>query len=519
MAAANHSSSSVPFGCTYTASPLRVLTHAPLRDETALTPLRQPDTFQPPAAESNPDPSGPPLLDTGESSVLQTFFNDPDQFDNPAALSDSLTTTFMPPTDPKNPLDMSWLYQSQTLGHTPHAAFDAHDLFSARPHRPSSDHMTRHMSAAAATPVSNADNILPYIPAGAPEEVLTAASTLQNFFSSQAHGVAQTPRQQTQQHQPHYHMHHSFDTTSPPTMHQQPLSYTSPTTATQTMYGSTPYPAANGHYRGSLDSAVIHESAPNFTLPARNSFHGNPPIYRFGSDSNFNHNGYTGPLDGLENVQPHMAFARVFGGATLGITSAESSLPQSPDVSRHDQQHAATFQRYLDQSDDYEQKDVKPPKPKRRRKTKSAGAEDANLDSYDAPSPGFHNQSSPEPNNVSGADSPENFNDDMPAGSLKRRKSESAAQARANALARKNLTEEQKRENHIKSEQKRRNIIKEGYRDLNDLVPNLKQGGFSKSAVLTETVRELEGLQAGNAQMEQLLESLKAKAAVAKAGA
>lgn len=60
------------------------------------------------------------------------------------------------------------------------------------------------------------------------------------------------------------------------------------------------------------------------------------------------------------------------------------------------------------------------------------------------------------------------------------------------------MTEEQKRENHIKSEQKRRNIIKDGYKNLNDLVPNLKQGGFSKSATLTETVRELETLQAAN---------------------
>ncbi|KEQ69742.1 hypothetical protein M436DRAFT_25843, partial [Aureobasidium namibiae CBS 147.97] len=53
------------------------------------------------------------------------------------------------------------------------------------------------------------------------------------------------------------------------------------------------------------------------------------------------------------------------------------------------------------------------------------------------------------------------------------------------------LTEDQKRSNHIRSEQKRRNIIKQGYEDLNELVPNLKTGGFSKSAVLTETTRFL----------------------------
>ncbi|KAF2723974.1 hypothetical protein K431DRAFT_194513, partial [Polychaeton citri CBS 116435] len=51
---------------------------------------------------------------------------------------------------------------------------------------------------------------------------------------------------------------------------------------------------------------------------------------------------------------------------------------------------------------------------------------------------------------------------------------------------RQNLTEDQKRANHIQSEQKRRNIIKQGYDDLNGLVPSLAGGksGFSKSEIL-----------------------------------
>ncbi|KEQ60551.1 uncharacterized protein M437DRAFT_13513, partial [Aureobasidium melanogenum CBS 110374] len=60
----------------------------------------------------------------------------------------------------------------------------------------------------------------------------------------------------------------------------------------------------------------------------------------------------------------------------------------------------------------------------------------------------------------------------------------SGANSKLGNIARKNLTEDQKRSNHIRSEQKRRNIIKQGYEDLNELVPNLKTGGFSKSAVL-----------------------------------
>ncbi|KFY28345.1 hypothetical protein V493_02970, partial [Pseudogymnoascus sp. VKM F-4281 (FW-2241)] len=76
-------------------------------------------------------------------------------------------------------------------------------------------------------------------------------------------------------------------------------------------------------------------------------------------------------------------------------------------------------------------------------------------------------------------------------------------------MARENLTEDQKRENHIKSEQKRRTLIKEGFEDLNELVPELRGGGFSKSAVLVmaadwleELVRRNEGLRGVVAELE-----------------
>ncbi|KAI2642254.1 hypothetical protein GGS21DRAFT_501666 [Xylaria nigripes] len=49
---------------------------------------------------------------------------------------------------------------------------------------------------------------------------------------------------------------------------------------------------------------------------------------------------------------------------------------------------------------------------------------------------------------------------------------------------RENLTDAQKRENHIRSEQKRRGAIKEGFEDLTFIVPNLQNGGYSKSTML-----------------------------------
>lgn len=74
----------------------------------------------------------------------------------------------------------------------------------------------------------------------------------------------------------------------------------------------------------------------------------------------------------------------------------------------------------------------------------------------------------------------------------------------AQKLQRENLTEEQKRSNHILSEQKRRNLIKRGFEDLNELVPELRTGGQSRSGALTEAANFLEKLIEDNKTFQQL---------------
>ncbi|KAI0900455.1 hypothetical protein F4806DRAFT_491345 [Annulohypoxylon nitens] len=74
----------------------------------------------------------------------------------------------------------------------------------------------------------------------------------------------------------------------------------------------------------------------------------------------------------------------------------------------------------------------------------------------------------------------------------------------AGKTPRENLTDSQKRENHIKSEQKRRGAIKEGFDDLSELVPNLKGGGYSKSTMLSIAGEWLEALIKGNEELERL---------------
>lgn len=79
----------------------------------------------------------------------------------------------------------------------------------------------------------------------------------------------------------------------------------------------------------------------------------------------------------------------------------------------------------------------------------------------------------------------------------------------ASKTARENLTEEQKRTNHILSEQKRRNLIRQGFDDLCTLVPGLRGGGFSKSAMLTQAADWLEDMMRGNEILESQLVDMK----------
>ena len=66
---------------------------------------------------------------------------------------------------------------------------------------------------------------------------------------------------------------------------------------------------------------------------------------------------------------------------------------------------------------------------------------------------------------------------------------------------RQNLTEEEKKQNHIKSEQKRRNQIKEGFDALIELIPDGMSAATSKCAILAKAAEWLSGLIDGNERL------------------
>ncbi|KZZ93931.1 Helix-loop-helix DNA-binding protein [Ascosphaera apis ARSEF 7405] len=102
-------------------------------------------------------------------------------------------------------------------------------------------------------------------------------------------------------------------------------------------------------------------------------------------------------------------------------------------------------------------------------------------------------------NNTASANGTNNLASSSSSSSGSRRRSSACK------VMRENLSEEQKRANHILSEQKRRDLIKNGFEDLCTLVPKLNGGGFSKSMMLVQAADWLEDLLRGNEILKRRL--------------
>ncbi|KAH6682966.1 hypothetical protein B0J14DRAFT_468529 [Halenospora varia] len=177
-------------------------------------------------------------------------------------------------------------------------------------------------------------------------------------------------------------------------------------------------------------------------------------------------------------------------------TSAGNSRPPSPPSAFKTHNKAKSISKNNDDAD----ADSRP-----RKKRKSKYQDDVDEDD-DIPGPGSagpkkRKSVKKEQHEMSPVDSEPNH---------KRRKSTAASNSGAKPT-RENLTEDQKRENHIKSEQKRRTLIREGFEDLGELVPGLRGGGFSKSAVLIMAADWLEDLIQGNEVLRGQLAQLEGR--------
>ena len=462
-----------------------------------------------------------PILEDSLQDELNLFFDSPDN--NAAAIlhNHPAMTAYVANDHFAFDLDASTLPNAASNWHYPHPQFDHATSSSTfaenysqpfplgrtnantRQH-PSILQSQSHMAGAAPQPPHEV-----YTNYGlgvdAPKDVVDAATKLFEY--------------RTQKNASTLHSHPS-DASPQPGFHQQLPSHERRTSQLYRVSASAQpqsFPAAhyvqsNGHLRSSVDASAAYSPPANMQFASNTNSYPTAQPYHFGSDSNFNQHGYSGPYQQL-NEQSHLEFARTMAPyGDRGAPSAASSHPQSPVTTRQDANYQPLhFQPRPALKQEPSAEDYGMPNPSKRRRTivACADGEESRFATYIDPSPAINDKSSPDANDGSPTartqsspdiddDVDDDDDDDVPNNPRKRRKSSSTAQARANAAARKNLTEEQKRENHIKSEQKRRNIIKDGYKNLNELVTNLKQGGFSKSATLTETVRELETLQEAN---------------------
>ncbi|KAJ4356081.1 uncharacterized protein N0V89_004108 [Didymosphaeria variabile] len=420
------------------------------------------------------DNGGPSLLSDMEAQQLDSFFSHANPFG-----SDAAPSTFTFPSETPDLLDnfsgwsavppatihnISTTIPDQALLH----GFHAEQNFTPTQH-------TNHFA-------STADD-------------LQAASTLY----AQAHIPQSLP---LYQHQPNGRSHSFHGVPSPNThtngyganglSHGMPLVAT-PATSNGLMHEQLAALLPHHDVPGSIDNTITTQLA-NSTARAAHEAElrerTRPSLkraYTYGTDSSFNETGFQPSskheseevvtkrlIRELHHAQPLARPAPVgTNGAIMQSPTGHIHIPPSAGDSESNEEGASDES----SADDDEEKRMK----KRRKR----------------PQPATNGKRK----SVSGAVSSKNRKMSIDDRAKKpRRKSMAGSKSQ-----RENLTEEQKRSNHILSEQKRRNLIKRGFDDLHDLVPEIRNGGLSKSGVLTEAANFLQLLIDDNKRYSALL--------------
>jgi hypothetical protein len=283
-----------------------------------------------------------------------------------------------------------------------------------------------------------------------------------------------------------------------------------------------------------------------------------PPIVQYGSDQNFNNGSYRAAIvpasddkytnllniplvsevsqtthtpfptpqqagvRGYDQQQRHNSFPSSLqqlssAALTLQQTPAETNSPtyqhhndqlsvaramENLQGSQPPQPSQPSRKRRRSQDDDQDagpQSQTQPPTNAPRRAPvvpKQESTNDNNLYSTPAGSAPKRRRSDPRPKNASSSASPS-----TPARSNAKTASSSSKKRPAEPKPhRANLSDTQKRNNHIASEQKRRDAMKTNYEDLNRLVPTLQNGqhGMSRSEILQNSADYLESVTIGN---------------------
>ena len=333
-------------------------------------------------------------------------------------------------------------------------------------------------------------------------------------------------------HNEHYHVHNnsnsSYDSVLQDGMNN--LTHRESGAFSQTSFASESVSMfANGPidlYTHAMASGMRHESRPTSQAALNGSMSAPNPLYtsgrldergfamsgstsdlQWGSDGHFGNNEYVPPLN--QQSVAHVAHTLDQRVSAFGEpTSATTTHPSSPVTQKSKRKStiftADNLEPVANDNGAGAADPTRVSKAPKRRKTKSEikpeepTANDDDHDFYDEPKP--------------------------PRGKpAKRGTGSKARQPRANAGPRKrnaggsterkpkqrdNLTEEERRFNHVQSENTRRLLVRQRIDDLCELVPGLAAGGFGRAVQLSMTAEWLEKLVAGNERLRETLAQL-----------
>ncbi|KAK6360255.1 hypothetical protein TWF730_006403 [Orbilia blumenaviensis] len=235
--------------------------------------------------------------------------------------------------------------------------------------------------------------------------------------------------------------------------------------------------------------AALHQIASAKTAPAITERpHLSIPGLQWGSDPNFKFGGYSGAVakevhSKKEDMLVERAMAMLAKGGYSGNTTAANTTVNSPSENR-----SYPGIKVLE-----DEESIVSPSKRRKSFHRKTSEEDDDLES---------SSSSPHPARPRSKSMVTKDDLASPTASKQKKKK------KPKGPKRENLSEAQKRENHIQSEQKRRNLIREGFDDLCNLVPDLRGGGYSKSAILIHAANFLEELEAGNKSLQLRVKQL-----------
>ncbi|TGJ66268.1 hypothetical protein EYR41_007913 [Orbilia oligospora] len=239
--------------------------------------------------------------------------------------------------------------------------------------------------------------------------------------------------------------------------------------------------------------AALHQVASAKAAPAATNErpHLSIPVLQWGSDPNFKFGGYSSTLakevhSKKEDMLVERAMAMLAKGGYSGNTTAVNTTVNSPTENRSYPGVKAL---------EDEESIVSPSKRRKSFHRKTSEEEDES------------SSSSPHPSRARSKSMASKDDLTSPVASKQKKKK------KPKGPKRENLSEAQKRENHIQSEQKRRNLIREGFDDLCNLVPDLRGGGYSKSAILIHAANFLEQLEDGNKALQLRVKQLSGSAA------